>query len=401
MAPALSQARLRRMDDVLAGYVARGQVPGLVAAVSRRGEEHVVVLGDRAFGGPPMRRDTLFRISSMTKPVAAVAAMVLVEECRLRLDDPVTELLPELADRRVLTSLDASLDDTAPAHRDVTLRDLLTLRLGFGFIFGLSADYPILAAVEERELGMGPPKPAVPCGPDEWLRRFAELPLMHQPGERWTYEMGFGVLGVLLERAAGQPLETLLAERVFQPLRMPDTGFSVPSAELSRLAACYRVNGEGGLEPFDGGAGSQESSQWSRPPAFPDARNGLVSSVDDYLAFGRMLLRDGRGPSERLLSRPTVRLMTTDQLTAEQKAMSANAAVFLDGLGWGFGMAVVTQRDEVSAVPGQFGWDGGLGTLWRTDSAEDMVLVLMSQTLPPCWSLFSDFRTLAYQAIDD
>jgi CubicO group peptidase (beta-lactamase class C family) len=395
---ALSPARLRRLDDVLAGYVARGEVPGLVAAVSRHGEEHVTVLGEQAFGGPPMRRDTLFRISSMTKPVLAVAAMTLVEECRLRLDDPVTGLVPELADRRVLTRLDAPLHDTVPAHRDITTRDLLTLRLGFGFVFGPAADYPILAAAHERELGMGPPSPASLPPPDEWLSRFAELPLMYQPGERWTYEMGFAVLGVLVARAAGQPLERFLVDRLFAPLRMPDTGFSVPALELYRLASCYHRNPEsGGLELFDDG----EDSQWSRPPAFPDGRGGLVSSVDDYLAFGRMLLRAGRGVDERILSRPSVRLMTTDQLTSAQKAASPNASVFLGSLGWGFGMAVVTQRDDVAAVPGQFGWDGGLGTLWRTDPAEDLVIVLMSQTVPPCWSLFSDFRTLAYQAIDD
>lgn len=394
---ALCPGRLRRLDDVLAGYVGRGDVPGLVALVSRRDEVHLTAIGSQRFGGDPIRRDTIFRISSMTKPIVAVAAMMLVEECRLRLDDPVTGLLPELADRRVLASPEGPLDDTVPAHRDIILRDLLTLRLGFGFLPGRPEEPPIVAAAEQRHIGLGPPKPATPHPPDEWLKLFAELPLMHQPGERWTYEMGFGVLGVLVARAAGQPLETFLAERIFAPLGMVDTGFSVPAGKLPRLATGYRLDHKTGVQELYDGV---EDSQWSEPPAFPDARGGLVSTVDDYLAFGRMLLRDGRCPGGRLLSRPSVRLMTANQLTPEQRE-SESAPLFLEDLGWGLGVGVVVNRSELSAVPGQFGWDGGLGTSWRTDPAEDMVTILMTQTLPPCWPLFADFRTSAYQAIDD
>jgi CubicO group peptidase (beta-lactamase class C family) len=395
---ALCPARLRRLDDVLAGYVVRGEVPGVVAVVSRRDEMHLTAMGNQRFGGEPIRRDTIFRISSMTKPIVAVAAMMLVEECRLRLDDPVTALLPELADRRVLASVQGPLDDTVPAHRDITLRDLLTLRLGFGYLPGRPEETPIVAAAMRRKIGLGPPKPATPHSPDEWLKLFAELPLMHQPGQRWSYEMGFGVLGVLVARAAGQPLETFLTERIFAPLGMADTGFSVPAGKLHRLATSYGLDHKNGvLELYDG----VEDSQWSQPPAFPDARGGLVSTVNDYLAFGRMLLRDGRYPGGRLLSRPSVRLMTTNQLTAEQREGSESAPLFLEDLGWGFGVGVVIHRSELSAVPGQFGWDGGLGTSWRSDPAEDMVTILMTQTLPPCWPLFADFRTSAYQAIDD
>lgn len=394
-----SEARLGRMHDVMAGHVERGEMPGVVTLLSRRGEVYVDAIGAKAVGGgEPMRRDTIFRVSSMTKPVAAAATMILVEECRLRLDDPVDRWLPELADRRVLKRLDGPLGDTVPANRPISVRDLLTLRMGFGFVMGPPDAYPILAAVDERRLGMGPPKAATPHGPDEWLRRFAELPLMHQPGERWTYAMGFDVLGVLIARAAGQPLEKYLHERLFSPLGMTDTGFSVPSAKLDRLATCYEADPETGtLEFYDG----VDDSLWSHLPAFPNASGGLVSTVDDYLAFGRMMLNKGKHGNERILSRPSVELMTTDHLTPEQKAASDAVSVFLDGRGWGFGVSVVTGRDDVAAVPGRYGWDGGLGTSWSSDPTEDVVAILMTQRLPPSLEVFADFWTSVYQAIDD
>ena len=184
----LSEARLGRMREVMAGHVERGEVPGLVALVDRRGEVHVDALGTKAVGGDPMRRDTIFRIASMTKPVAAVAAMILVEECRLRLDDPVDGLLPELADRRVLKRLDGPLDDTVPANRPITLRDLLTLRLGIGAVMVFPARYPIQLVMDEAGVVPGPDSPSL--APDEWMKRLGGLPLMHHPGERWMYETG-------------------------------------------------------------------------------------------------------------------------------------------------------------------------------------------------------------------
>jgi CubicO group peptidase (beta-lactamase class C family) len=312
------------MHDVMAGYVERGDVPGIVTLISRRGEMHVDAIGAQAAGGDPIRRDTIFRISSLTKPIVAAATMILVEECKLRLDEPVDRLLPELADRTVLRRLDGPLRDTMPASRPITVRDLLTMRMGFGFILE-PGEYPILAAASEQQIVMGPPKPATPLAPDEWLRRFGTLPLMHQPGETWMYELAFSVLGVLIARAAGQPLETFLRERIFAPLGMKDTGFSVPAADLDRLATCYWTNvATGALEVYDG----VQDSQWSRPPAFPDAAGGLVSTLDDYLAFGRMLLQKGKHGSERILSRPAVELMISDHLTAPQQAA---AGPFLDG----------------------------------------------------------------------
>lgn len=396
----LSEARLRRMHEVMAGHVERGKVPGLVTLVSRRGEVYVDVIGAKAVGGSaPMRRDTIFRIASLTKPIAAAAAMILVEECRLRLDEPVDRLLPELADRRVLRRLDAPLDDTVPARRPITVRDLLTSRMGLGHIMEPSSHYPIQKAVNEVELLQGPPWPQVLPEPDEWIRRVASLPLMHQPGERFMYDLPLDVLGVLIARAAGQTLEAFLRERLFEPLGMKDTGFSVPAEKLDRLATCYAPNPEtGALDLYD----AAEGGEWSRPPAFQSAAGGLVSTADDYAAFGQMMLNGGRYGRERILSRPSVEVMTTDHLTPEQKA--AARVFFGDSAGWGFGMAVVTRRDHVAWSPGTFGWDGGLGTSWRADPAEDLVGLLLTQVswtspIPPAVTV--DFWTSAYQAIDD
>ena len=397
-----SRTRLGRMHQAMAGYVERGEVPGLVTLVSRRDEVHVDVIGTMAFADPtPMRRDTIFRISSMTKPIIAAATLLLVEECKLRLDEPVDRWLPELAQRQVLQRLDGPLDDTVPARRPITVRDLLTFRMGFGQLLASPDAYPILAAANELQLGMGPPSPSAMPAPDEWLRRLGQLPLMYQPGERWLYNTGSDVLGVLISRASSQPLETFLRQRLFEPLGMKDTSFSVPGASLDRLATSYWTDPESGqLTVYDEARGGQ----WSRPPAFPSGAGGLVATIDDYLAFGQMLLSQGKLGNERLLSRLSVELMTTDQLTPEQKALSGLFPGSFDSQGWGFGVSIVTRRDDLAAVPGRYGWDGGLGTSWYSDPREEMVIILMTQCAwaspsPP--NVCLDFWTLAYQAIDD
>ncbi len=396
----LSKARLARMHDVMAGYVERGEVPGLVTLVSRRGEVHVDVIGTQAIGdSAPMQRDTIFRISSMTKPITAAATMILVEECKLRLDEPVDALLPELAERQVLKRLDGLLDDTVPAKRPITVRDLLTFRMGFGQIMAPPDAYPILKAANELQIGMGPPNPSTMPPPDEWMRRLGSLPLMHQPGERWMYNTGSDVLGVLIARASGQELPTFLRKRLFEPLEMRDTGFSVPEASLDRLATSYWTDPTSGkLTVYD----KPRGGQWSRPPTFPSGAGGLVSTIDDYLAFGQMMLSQGKHGGERILSRLSVETMTTDQLTPEQKAVSSLVPGFFDSHGWGFGVSVVTRRDDIAAAPGKYGWDGGLGTSWYSDPREEMVIILMTQC---AWASPSppnvDFWTLAYQAIDD
>jgi CubicO group peptidase (beta-lactamase class C family) len=395
----LAAPALARLHDQMASHVDRGAVPGIVTLVSRGDEVHVDTIGTMALdGSDAMRRDTIFRISSMTKPVTAVAAMSLVEDGTLHIDEPVDRLIPELAHRRVLRRIDGPLDDTVPAVRAITVRDLLTSCMGYGTIVGSPDDYPILGVPRELLLGHGPPEPALPPPPNEWIRRFSALPLMRQPGERWMYHMAYEVLGVLVARATGHSLDAVFRERIFEPLGMTDTEFSVPAPKIDRFATSYSTNPDtGGLDLYDEPA----NGQWSRPPAFPSGGGGLVSTVDDYVAFGRMLLRGGLVGSEQLLSRESVEAMTTDQLTSEQKE---GAGPILDPTrGWGFGMSIVVTPDEVSPAPGRFGWEGGLGTSWCSDRRADLVAILMTQAAwasPEGPDLYGDFWSGVYQAID-
>ncbi|MGZ5940594.1 MAG: serine hydrolase domain-containing protein [Rhizomicrobium sp.] len=307
----LSKTHLRRMHDVMAGHVDDGSMPGLVMLVSRRGEIHVDVIGNMAIDGAPMQRDTVFRITSMTKPITAVAAMILVEECKLRLDDPVDRWLPELANRKVLRAIDAPLDDTVPARRPITLRDLLTFRLGYGMIMAFPDRYPIQKAIAEAGLAPGPVFPSFP--PDELLQRYGSLPLLHQPGER---NSGTEILGVLISRVAGTTFGEFLRDRIFAPLVMKDTAFSVPEARRNRFATSYRLDhATQKLKVFDDPVTGKFSSQ----PVFENGSAGPVSTADDFNAFAQMMLNGGRLGRERILSRPWVELMTADQITPEQK----------------------------------------------------------------------------------
>ncbi|MEU4324243.1 serine hydrolase domain-containing protein [Nonomuraea dietziae] len=391
----LSEAGLRRMRDVLSGHVESGAVPGLVALVSRGDDTHVEAMGTMHAGGAePMRRDTIFRMASLTKPVVAAGVMILVEECRLRLDDPVDEWLPELADRRVLARIDAPLDETVPAARPITVRDLLTFTFGFGVVLAAPDTYPIQTAI--RELGLDTTSPDF--GPQEWIRRLGTLPLMRQPGELWQYHVGSDVLGVLVGRVSGQSLEEFLRERLFTPLGMEDTGFHVPADQIHRLPTSYAHNPETGeLVVWDEAAGGK----YSRPPAFQAGGDGLVSTVDDYHAFYRMLLGKGTLGGERVLSRASVELMTMDHLTPGQKVeKDAFGDHFGRHGGFGFGMAVRTQRRDL-ASPGQFGWDGGLGTTAYADPAEGLTGILLTQSAMDSAHtprLHRDFWTTAYQA---
>ncbi len=396
---AFSRTRLIRLREALSGHVREGGIPGIVALVSRRGEVHVEALGRQSLeGDAPMRRDTIFRISSMTKPITAAAALILVEQCKLRLDDPVDDFLPELASRRVLKSLEGPLEDTVPARRSITLRDLLTFTFGLGAVMVWPARHPIQKAMGEAGVAPNPYLPDV--SPEEFMKRIGSLPLVHQPGERWLYHTGSDVLGVLLARASGQSLAAFLQDHLFGPLGMRDTGFHVPADKLGRLAGAYMTDPKDStkLAFFD----DARHSRWSKPPAFAAGGGGLVSTADDYLAFQRMLLKKGRHGGERILARASVEMMMTDQLTAEQK--QGTELFFGNGASWGLGGAVVTHRTDLWATPGRYGWDGGYGTSAHVDPIEDAAGILLTQCMmespePP--RVLRDFWTSAYQAFDD
>lgn len=401
-----SETGLQRMRDVLARHVESGKIPGLVALVSRNGETHVEAIGTmRHDGGAPMRRDTIFRMASTSKPVTMAAAMVLLDECRLRLDDVVDPWLPELADRRVLKRADGPLDDTVPARRPITVRDLLTSTFGLGMDM-TSLGTPIMNAIFEQ--GLTPDLPEPMPEPDEWMRRLGALPLMHQPGERWQYHISNDLLGVLVARVTGQSFETFLRERIFDPLGMKDTSFYVPADKIDRLPPLYAPNPQTGeFNVWD----EAEGGRYSQPPAFQGGGGGLCSTVDDYHAYFQMLLNQGMHGNQRILSRPAVELMTTNRLTPEQQAarhaMATNNVHVSFGQGqhggWGFGMAVRTYRGDYAPI-GQFGWDGGSGTTTYADPHNQLTGILLTQvgmSTPDSARLIHDFWTAVYQAIED
>lgn len=289
-----SLTRLARVRELLQRHVDAGFIPGMVAVLSRHGEVHVEATGTLAFEGAgsraPMAGDTICRMSSMTKPIVAACAMTLVEDCTLRLDDPVDELLPELANMTVLADPNGPLHETVSAKRAITLRDLLTFTLGTGMVPAEPGIIPISDALDALE-----PPPA----PDEWIRRLGALPLVHQPGERWMYDLGADVTAVLIARAAGMSFGEALRERICEPLGMKDTAFSVGSDGISRLATAYEADGSTGEVIVEDGP----DGPWSRPPAFESGGGGLVSTADDYLAFASALLSGGVHRGERVLSR--------------------------------------------------------------------------------------------------
>ncbi|MFE8946304.1 serine hydrolase domain-containing protein [Streptomyces sp. NPDC007856] len=401
-----AEAGLRRLHDVLARHVESGKIPGLVALFSRGDETHVEALGTmRHDGGAPMRRDAIFRMASTSKPVTMAAAMVLLDECRLRLDDLVEPWLPELADRRVLKRIDSPLDDTVPARRPITVRDVLASTFGLGMDM-TSLGTPIMNAVFEQ--GLTPNLPEPMPEQDEWMRRLGTLPLMYQPGERWQYQISNDLVGVLVSRVTGQSFESFLRERIFEPLGMKDTGFHVPADDIDRLPTLYAPDPQTGeFIVWD----EAKAGRWSEPPAFQSGGGGLVSTADDYHAYFRMLLNGGMHDGERILSRPAVQLMTTNRLTPEQNA--ARNAMARDNVhvsfgqgqhgGWGMGMAVRTYRGDYAPV-GQFGWDGGSGTSTYADPDNQLTGILLTQvgaSVPDSVLLMHDFWTTLYQAIDD
>jgi CubicO group peptidase (beta-lactamase class C family) len=361
---------------ILRRHVNLGYTPGAVVVVARGNAVETTVVGEQArgSGAAAVRTDSIFRISSMTKPITAAATMMLVEEGHLRLRDPIDRWIPELANRRVLREIDAELDDTVPARRPITVEDLLTFRCGLGILLTAPDTYPIQRKIAELQLvGFGPPDPASAVTPDEWLKRLGTLPLMAQPGEEWLYNTGAYVLGVLLARVAGASLPELLRRRVFEPLGMKDTGFYVPASQLSRLVSVYRL--EAGRAVLYDAPGA---SAWQQPPAFPDGGAGLVSTAEDYLAFSRFLLTGGRIVGGTLLRPASVDAMTHDQLTAMQRA--AGAPILGSGRGWGFGLSVVVQPHSAGLPSGCFGWNGGLGSSWVADPRSGRSVIVLTET---------------------
>ncbi len=385
---------LERLDELVARHVAPDGVPGAAWLVACGDVVHVGAAGT-IDGSAAVRRDSIFRIASMTKPITAAAVLSLAEDGVLRLDDPLDRWLPELADRQVMVDPRGSIDDTVPAVRPPTVHDALTFRLGWGMDFA-DWDRQVLPGAMAAAMGLevGPPQPSKAPPPDELAEILGRFPLDHQPGEKWLYNMGSDVLTIVVERASGLRFGDALQERIFGPLGMRDTAFHVPAASMDRFGPSYLPSA---WAPEPGAVFDPTDGDWAARPAFESGAGGLVSTLDDYLAFARALLAGGGA----ILSRASVAAMTTDQLYAVDGSLQGGPDPS-GALGWGFGVGVVRRKTHIAESPGTYSWTGGMGTSWANDPVEGVVGILLTNQLfsgpwlPP---IHQDFWTSTYTAL--
>lgn len=382
----------RRLLD---GLVAAGILPGASVLVLGGGKElffHAVGWQD-IDKGRALHRDTLFRIYSMTKPVTAAAVMILVDDGTLRLDDPVARYIPEFAALEVYEARSDKGLVTAPAG-PMTIRDLLTHTAGFTYWF---QELEPVAPLYDERLGAGRHEMwrFVPelGGLEGLARNLAGVPLVSQPGARWHYSMSLEVAGIIVERASGKSLDRFMDDRIFAPLGMVDTGFSVPAEKAARLASLYGPLPDGGIELLESG----EKSPLLRPVTGLSGGGGLVSTIDDYARFAEMLRRGGEGEGEQILSRASVKGMMTAQLAPEQLAELPILAAFGlggsgEGLGFGLGGAVVEDPARIAtpAYVGEYSWGGAASTTFWVDPANEISVVFMTQLIPPSTEMLRD-----------
>jgi len=361
------------LRGILDEHVARGTAPGIIGVLGAPGERiEIVTAGDLA-------ADAIVRIQSMTKPILAVAALRLVQDGRLGLDDPVEGLLPELADRRVLRSPEAALDDVEPSQTPIALRHLLTNTSGYGV---QTVPTPLAHAMIANRTAAG--QEPVAMGAQDWLDALAALPLAFQPGSGWRYHHSFGILGILLSRVVDGSLEEHLQRSLFGPLGMVDTGYTVPGEKAHRLPAAYRHVG-GQLVEIEPAAGGFSVA----PAPFDLSHSELVSTAADYAASAGMLAAGGRHDGQAVLDPELLALMRTDQVPSSAKTEDSFYPGFWDGTGWGFGVAMET----AGVRAGRFGWSGGQGTDFSVDPDGAFRIVLTQVEMgPEVMSLFAETR---------
>ncbi len=392
--------RLARIDRHLMGYVDDGRLPGWLVLVTRHGRvAHTSTYGWRDLEARfPIEPDTLFRMYSMTKPVTSVAAMVLYEEGAFELSDPVSRFIPSFGDMRVYLKGPAAKPVTAPAASPVTIQHLLTHTSGLTYGFHRVHVVDELYRAAGFEWGSPPGKDLAACC-DIW----ASLPLVFQPGAEWNYSVASDVLGRVVEVASGQPLDQFFAERIFGPLGMIDTRFSVEGDDAQRLAALYVRGPDGRATRFDA-----MGSAALHPPLLLSGGGGLVSSAGDYLRFARMLAGEGQLDGVRLLGSRTARRMTRNHLPGGADLDSFGRPMYAEvsfaGVGFGLGLAVV--EDPIAhgtlCSPGEYSWGGAASTVFWVDPAEDLIVIFLTQLLPSStYPLRSMLRQLVYQALTD
>ncbi|HEY2859157.1 MAG TPA: serine hydrolase domain-containing protein [Terracidiphilus sp.] len=374
-------SREQQLQAVLQEFVDKGELAGAVALVNRDGRTECATAGWGDIDtGEPIERDIIFRIASMSKPITSVAALMLVDEGRIALDDPIARVAPEFERMCVLRAPDAALDDTDEAERQITWDDLLTHR--GGLTYGELNRTPIRRAYREALGG----DIDTDVAPDEWIRRLAALPLIAQPGSVWSYSASTDLLGLLIARIEGEPLGDVLARRIFHPLGMKDTGFLVPRENRHRRASAYGFDEDRRLMKRStwGGAVVEE-----RPDdmAYVSGGVGLWSTVDDYLKFARIFLGDGEVNGVRLLRPETLARMMTNQLTEAQRANSVflGQRPFEAGRGFGLGVAVVLEPSDADMArrgsEGTVSWPGAYGGWWLADPREKLVFVFLAHNM--------------------
>ncbi|MFC5585407.1 serine hydrolase domain-containing protein [Nitratireductor kimnyeongensis] len=397
--PTPTEAALKALDHSMSARVKAGEIAGATWLVHHGERIHVSSAGtfEMNDAGAAMARDTIFRVASITKPVTGVLAMMLVEEGLLTLDGPVDGLLPELANRRVLKRIDGPLDDTVPANGPVTLRQLLTMTFGLGAIMVFPEACPIQLAM--REAGIAPSWILPKMSSDTYMQKLGELPHAAHPGEKFLYNNGLDVAGILIERATGERLGALMKARLFEPLGMTDTDFFVPPEKQHRLPPLHGpdfTNGTMDIKAY----GPEDGIDFSAPPPLDSGAAGLATTVDDYLAFSRMMMNGGELDGRRYLEPETIEEMTRDQLTPQQKT-GPHADMFMEdgGAGWGLGVSVGLKKTRPWLTPGSFGWNGGYGTTAYTDPANGIIGIYFSQqmmTSPEPPATYMDFWTQVY-----
>ena len=372
-----SSGGLATIPTALQPVIDAGDLSGFVTLLWRKGETaQVNTLGWRDVEAKaPMTRDTLFRIASMTKPITSVAALMLLEEGKLRLDDPITKWMPEFKDLRVLKDAAGPLDATVPAERDITVDDLMTHRSGLAYAF--TSIGPIAQAYEKA---LGSPL-GTHLTPDEWLAALGTLPLSYQPGERFHYSHATEVLGFLVGRVAGTGYRDFIMQRILKPLGMDDTDFWCPPEKRDRMAKLYRIN------PKTDAMEDVSLPHLPGPPEFCAGGGGLISTADDYLQFARMMLNGGELDGVRYLKPETIALMRQNRLSDAQRQVPFMGIPFWLGQGFGLGVSVITDPEKQAWMgagsEGSFGWPGAFGTWWQADPQEDMVMLYLIQNSMP------------------
>jgi len=397
----LSSARLARIGEHMSRYVDGGRLAGALTLVARRGQVayfepvgHLEIERRR-----PVARDSVFRIYSMTKPIASVGLMMLYEEGRFQLDDPVHKWIPSWADLRVYVGGNYPAFKTAPAERPMNVRDLLshTSGLTYGFMERTNVD------AAYRKLGIADrTRPGYTL--QHMVDTLAELPLEFSPGTRWNYSVATDVVGHLIEVISGQPLDAYLRARVLDPLGMRDTGFFIGADQTPRFAANYERQASGSLKLIDDPAQSQYTKG-----TFFSGGGGLVSTAPDYYRFTSMLRHRGELDGARILGRKTIELMTQNHLPGGQDLTQlAQAGMFTEtayaGMGFGLGFSVMQSptRAQILGSPGEFAWGGAASTAFWVDPEEDLTVIFMTQLMPSSsYPLRRELRVLAYASIVD